>query len=206
MTAETKSYIQLYREANKEKIAQKKKEYREKKKQEITEYNREYREANKDRINERQKTFKSNLSDEKKTKLKEYQKEYRETNKELLYNKKKERRNTDDLYRLTCDVRSLIGRVFREQKITKNTKTENILGCSFEELKKHLENQFEDWMTWENKGNPKDGIYELNKTWDIDHIIPLSTITCEEDIIRLNHYTNLQPLCSYVNRYIKRDN
>jgi len=34
----------------------------------------------------------------------------------------------------------------------------------------------------------------------------LSFAENEEDIIRLNHYTNLQPLCSYINRYIKRDN
>ena len=25
------------------------------------------------------------------------------------------------------------------------------------------------------------------------------------DIYKLNHYTNLQPLCSYTNRYIKKD-
>ena len=61
-------------------------------------------------------------------------------------------------------------------------------------------------MDWLNYGNPDDGILELNKTWDIDHIIPLSTDKTKEDIIRLNHYTNLQPLCSYTNRFIKRDN
>ena len=39
----------------------------------------------------------------------------------------------------------------------------------------------------------------------MDHIIPISIAETEEDIIRLNHYTNLQPLCSKVNRDIKRD-
>jgi hypothetical protein len=61
-------------------------------------------------------------------------------------------------------------------------------------------------MTWDNKGNPEDGILEPNKTWDIDHIIPLSSCKTEDDVIKLNHYTNLQPLCSYTNRYIKKDN
>jgi len=28
----------------------------------------------------------------------------------------------------------------------------------------------------------------------------------EEDVIKLNHYTNLQPLCSKINRDIKRGN
>ena len=57
-------------------------------------------------------------------------------------------------------------------------------------------------MTWENWGKYNG---ELNYGWDIDHIIPLSSAKTEDDIIRLNHYTNLQPLCSYTNRHIKRD-
>ena len=88
----------------------------------------------------------------------------------------------------------------------KTSKTQDIIGCSFEEFKSHLESQFKDWMSWENKGNPEDGILEPDKTWDIDHIIPLSTATTEEELIKLNHYTNLQPLCSFTNRLIKRDN
>lgn len=57
-------------------------------------------------------------------------------------------------------------------------------------------------MTWENKG-----LYngELRYGWDIDHKIPISSASDEDDIVKLNHYTNLQPLCSYTNRYIKRD-
>ena len=46
---------------------------------------------------------------------------------------------------------------------------------------------------------------EINIGWDIDHIVPLSSAKTEEDLIKLNHYTNLQPLCSQTNRYIKRD-
>jgi hypothetical protein len=49
-------------------------------------------------------------------------------------------------------------------------------------------------MTWDNHGNPKDGVFDLNKTWDIDHIIPITTAKTEDDVYRLNHYTNLQPL------------
>ena len=46
---------------------------------------------------------------------------------------------------------------------------------------------------------------KLNHGWDIDHIIPISSAESEDDIIKLNHYTNLQPLCSYINRVVKRD-
>ena len=60
-------------------------------------------------------------------------------------------------------------------------------------------------MSWDNYGNPKDGILEHNKSWDLEHIITISSAKTENDIIKLNHYTNLQPLCSYTNRYIKRN-
>ena len=85
----------------------------------------------------------------------------------------------------------------------KNSSTSEILGCSFEDFKLYLESKFETWMTWENRG-----LYngEFNYGWDIDHIIPLSSAETEEDIIKLNHYTNLQPLCSKINRDIKSDN
>jgi len=87
----------------------------------------------------------------------------------------------------------------------KNSKSETILGCTFDVFKTHLENLFEPWMSWDNYGNPKDNIYTPNKTWDIDHVIPLATAQNENDIIALNHYTNLKPLCSYQNRFIKKD-
>ena len=66
----------------------------------------------------------------------------------------------------------------------------------------YLESRFEDWMDWENRG-----IYtgEFNSGWDIDHIIPISSAKSEEEIISLNHYTNLQPLCSKINRDIKKN-
>ena len=59
------------------------------------------------------------------------------------------------------------------------------------------------WMSWSNYGNWNGYPKELNAAWDIDHIIPISTAETEEEIIKLSHYTNLQPLCSYTNRHIK---
>ena len=78
----------------------------------------------------------------------------------------------------------------------------NNLGCSLEELKVYIESKFEPWMSWDNYGKYNG---ELNYGWDIDHITPISKANTEEDVIKLNHYSNLQPLCSRVNRDIKRD-
>ena len=47
----------------------------------------------------------------------------------------------------------------------------------------HLESKFTEEMSFDNYGK-----------WHIDHIIPISSAKTEEDIIRLNHYTNFQPL------------
>jgi hypothetical protein len=59
------------------------------------------------------------------------------------------------------------------------------VGCTPQELKEHLEKQFKEGMTWDNHG-----MYG----WHIDHIIPLSSATTEEELYKLCHFTNLQPL------------
>jgi hypothetical protein len=117
-------------------------------------------------------------------------------------NYRKNRLKLDILYLLKHRYRSLIQYSYKSKSLKKNSKTQDILGCTFEEFKAYLESKFEPWMSWNNKG-----LYngEFNYGWDIDHIIPLSSAKTEEDIIKLNHYTNLQPLCSYTNRYIKRN-
>lgn len=103
------------------------------------------------------------------------------------------KRKEDMLYKLTENLRSSIGNSFRRKKFKKNGRTEEILGCTYNEVKKHIESQWEPWMNWDNHGlyNGEEGF-----GWDIDHIIPLKTADTLEELIELNHYTNLQPLCS----------
>ena len=75
-------------------------------------------------------------------------------------------------------------RVFMKSKnLTKRNRTFSIVGCSPDELKKYLESKFVLGMSWENQGD-----------WHIDHFIPLSSAQTEEQIYKLCHYTNLQPL------------
>lgn len=84
----------------------------------------------------------------------------------------------------------------------KPTKSEYILGCKLHFFIFYIEYHFEPWMSWENYG-----IYngEFNSGWDFDHTIPVSTSKSVEEVIKLNHYTNFKPLCSKINRDIKRD-
>lgn len=119
--------------------------------------------------------------------------------------RQKTRYDNDPLFKITNTIRSLINISFKIQGYSKSSRTYIILGCTFEEFKLYIESLWEPWMNWGNYGNPKDGLLEFNKNWDIDHIVPISSAKNREDVIKLNHFSNLQPLCSKVNREVKRN-
>lgn len=140
-----------------------------------------------------------------KEKIKKHSENDRKKNKEKIRERKKlyarKKRKEDPLFKLKEGIRVLVKSSFKTKRMTKNNTTINILGCSVEDLKKFIESKFENWMTWENRG-----LYngKPNYGWDIDHIIPLNVAKTEDEVIALNHYTNLQPLCSYINRDVKK--
>ncbi len=82
-------------------------------------------------------------------------------------------------------IRKIISKAIKGNGYVKNTRAYDILGCDFETFKTHIERQFTDGMNWDNHG-----LYG----WHYDHILPVATAKSYEDIIRLNHYTNLRPL------------
>ena len=107
------------------------------------------------------------------------------------------KKETDPIYNLYQSISVMIRKSFNYNGFKKNSRTYEILGCDFIFFKKYIETQFEPWMSWTNKG-----LYngEYNFGWDIDHIIEMKTATTIEDVIKLNHYTNLRPLDSKINR------
>lgn len=117
---------------------------------------------------------------------------------------RKRKKEKEDPYAMFLQTtRQTIRNGIKKNGYTKKSRSYIILGCPYEEFKKHIESQWESWMNWGNYG-----LYngEEKYGWDLDHIIPLSSVSTEEDTIRLNHYTNIQPLCSYINRCVKKDN
>ena len=159
----------------------------------------------KERIKKR-KQYEKEYYTKNKAKILEQSKEYFKLNKEEKQFKNnlryKERRDNNPEFKLSTNIKRNIRSVLKKKSLQKHCKTVDILGCSYEQFKLHLEKQFQPWMNWENYGkyNGTEGF-----GWDLDHIIPISSAKTEEDVIRLNHYTNLRPLCSYINRVIKRD-
>lgn len=188
-------------------------EYRKKNKKRLNKQKQNWAKANSDKVKiyKEQNKDKKKISDKKyaqKTKViqnarkKAWAKANPDKVKKAKYDYVKRKLNFDPLYKLKHYITCAIRQSFKRNGYSKKSKTAVILNCSFEELKKYIESKFEDWMSWDNYG-----LYngELKYGWDIDHIIPISSAKNEEDVIKLNHFTNLQPLCSYTNRHIKKN-
>jgi hypothetical protein len=156
---------------------------------------KEYYIKNREEIIEKVKTRNILNFEKRKKYLKEYVPKYRKKNLKKLnsYHKirNKEKRKKDPIFRLINSARSAVNRYLNK----KNLRTFDIIGCSPQELKEHLEKQFKEGMNWENHG--KYG-------WHIDHIIPLSSAKNEDELKKLCYYKNLQPLWALEN-ILKKD-
>lgn len=95
------------------------------------------------------------------------------------------RYHSDFNFKLSDILRSRLNKAIKNNQKAGSAVAD--LGCSIEELKIHLESQFQEGMSWGNYGL---------KGWHIDHIKPLASfdLTKEEELKEACHYTNLQPL------------
>jgi hypothetical protein len=164
------------------------KKYRDENKEKYAVYSKNYYQLNKEEIIKEKKIYYS--------KNKEKNKEYRFKNKEKINERnrayapgyRKEKYKNNPQFKLIVNLRNSISKLIRRNpKIIKNETTKELLGCSLDELKIHIEKQFSPGMSWDNYNN---------KTWHIDHIRPISLAKTMKDVIslKLMHYTNFQPL------------
>lgn len=110
-------------------------------------------------------------------------KKYREDNFGKILSRLRDRHRTDPVYRMKRIVSTSIAGTLRRSGFTKRSKVVEILGCTWDELKQHFERQFLKGMSWDNR-----------ELWHIDHIVPIASASTEEEVIRLNHFTNLRPI------------
>lgn len=145
----------------------------------------EYHVTNRTDILIKKKVYRESTKDKKAT----YQKKYRIRNKEAInaYSAKyiKLKKESDPFYKALLNIRSRLSKYVRSLKINKTQTTLVLLGCDSNVFKTHIEQQFDESMTWDNYGQ-----------WHIDHIIPLSKAKNDEDLKSICHYKNLQPLWS----------
>lgn len=159
-----------YKSENKEKIKQYNTKWNKENQEYYKKYFEEYYSVNYEREKERKKTWHRN-------------------NKEYANNYQKRRKKQDVLFRIISQMRNSVNRYLKYR----SKHTFDIVGCTPQELKEHLEKRFVVGMSWENKN-----------LWHIDHIIPLSSAKTEEELYKLCHFTNLQPLWAEEN--LKKSN
>lgn len=123
-----------------------------------------------------------------------YQKNKKRRN-EYQLKRHHERMKSDPLYVLKKRYRSRTRKLFRNKKSVKISSSMSFLGCTAEEFTKYFESKFTEGMTWDKV---------FSGDIHIDHIIPISSATTVEDLIKLSHFSNLQPLWAMDN--LKKSN
>lgn len=140
-------------------------------------------------------------------KIRIYRKEYRRKNKAKISKQYKTKIQKEPSFKLRKNVNRAILYMLKSTNGVKHASLLTYLPYSLEELKLHLESQFENWMTWKNHGNYDPTTWDDNNpntwTWNIDHIIPQSKLPyaslTEENFKICWGLNNLRPLSSKIN-------
>lgn len=162
------------------------------------EYNKKYVEDNLQWAkNNDKKWYKKNREkklrylEENKEERKAKAKVYKANNRDKINKWKRDKMESDINFRIAERCRSRIHGALNGSR--KSRKTFDLIGCSPEELREHLENQFKEGMDWGNWGV---------HGWHIDHIRPCASFDLSDpkQQVECFHYTNLQPLWADENR------
>ena len=117
----------------------------------------------------------------------QYAKEYREKYADVLSKKSAEhsrlKRKSNPAYALKARLQARCRDALKAIGVKKNSRTEEMLGCSFADFRWHIEKQFAKGMNWEDAS-----------AWHIDHIIPCASAKSVEELQALFHFTNLRPV------------
>jgi hypothetical protein len=155
--------------------------------------NHKWRNNNKDMVSNIGKIWREKNKESIQNKIKNWEKKNYQKIRDRKNKRVKERRKEDPIFYLMNKIRCRLRKYLITLNITKKNRTFDIVGCTPQEVKEHLEKQFVVGMSWENKN-----------LWHIDHIIPLSSAKTEEELYKLCHFTNLQPLWAEEN--LKKSN
>ena len=99
------------------------------------------------------------------------------------------KRRTNTNFRLAANLRSRLYHALKGK--IKSARTVELLGCSVDHLKEHLEKQFQPGMTWDNK-----------RDWHVDHMVACACfdLSSAAEQHQCFHYTNLQPMWALENQ------
>jgi hypothetical protein len=146
-------------------------------------YRRQYYQDNKkESLKKDRENYQKNIEQRRQTNREWYKKNQKKVQAGQTILRRNKRRNNLQ-YRLACNLRNRLNKALKN--LTKSESTKKLLGCTMEELKIHLQNQFSTGMSWDNYGQ-----------WHIDHIRPCASfdLSDSEQVNQCFHYSNLQPL------------
>lgn len=149
-------------------------------KDKIAERKRKYFSENKEYLCSRDKEYKGKNKEKRKT----WERKYRESTREArrVYEREyvAKRKLEDPLFLFQQQARSLLHRAFNRRGFQKSHRAHTLFGCSYSQLMQHL-------------GPKPSGKCHL------DHICPISQARTEEEVYKLQHYSNLQWLSAHEN-------
>lgn len=128
----------------------------------------------------RKSTF---TEEEKAERRRQANKKYKETHREQANQYVRQRKESDPVFRLKSQTRNAIYQSFARTGNVKSERCERIVGLPIDDFVSYLCGTFRDVY-----GRDWDGAEKVQ----IDHIVPISTATNEEEVLRLCHYTNLR--------------
>lgn len=115
--------------------------------------------------------------------VKAHAKKWLSKNRDKINNYRKEKHANDPKFAMSIRCRNRLVYALKAKGFKKESKTSDMLGCSWEHLCAHLESKFLPDMSWENRN-----------LWHVDHVIPLASASTMEELMRLARWENLQPL------------
>jgi len=186
-----------YREDHREEIRERNKQYARDHREEKRDRAKQYREDHRDEIREKQKQCYKKNQNERRKKQKQYARDHREEKKQYARdhkNRRNQQRNkkyhNDIKYHLNCCMSSGLKKALKQKKQGRHWET--LAGFTLNDLKNHLEKQFQGGMFWNNYGR-----------WHIDHIFAKSWFLFKSykdiDFKLCWSLNNLQPLWKYDN-------
>lgn len=111
---------------------------------------------------------------------------WQKNNREYFKKWRKEKYDNDPNFKLRITLSVRLSDILRKNKSYKTSSIIKLIGCTLDELKQYIQNQFKPEFNWNNWG----------EVWELDHIISCSKF----DLINLEqqkqcfHYTNLRPI------------
>ena len=172
-----------YRETHRDRLSKRRKEAATRDIAKNRERARIYRQKNRDMVLAKMRDWYHQNKDALSVKARLYRLENRERLQKQKRIYRRGRAEVDHVYAMKVRISGLIAVSLRCRNYTKKSRTHQILGCSYDFFVRHLEKQFMPGMSWDNRNE-----------WHIDHIVPLASAQSEDDVIRLNHFTNLRPM------------